>query len=251
MPGPIPPRRAPAAPAQVSARTLAQRQRELAKLLMRLDTLLKAAGELAAASRRQVSVGGLSRYRLFTRKVRDFFALAAVTQERLDEAPPDMAEMTATMITALERMHARMVVLFVETSGAFFSLFARVKALPVGTHEICGLELRALLEIRKFLDDPLYDGERGRELRAEADRVAGLMRTVMGRIPPLPDFGDAPSVGPKGAVNKALRPPRRTADRPAAPPGSRPQALPPADRPPHPTAEVRSLSLDDLEGDES
>jgi hypothetical protein len=257
-----PPRRpAPAAPQP----SLIQRQREIAKLLMRLDGMLKKAGELAAIAQDRVSVGGLSRYRAFTRKVRDFFALAAVTQERLDTGPAEMAEMAATMTTALERMHARMVVLFVESSGVFFTSFARVKALPIGTHEICGLELRGVIEIRKFLDDPLYDGERGQRLRDETDRIAGLIRVVMNRIPPLPDFGDEPSVGPRGGVNRPLRTPRRTVDRPTPnPAGPAPQRAVPAPRPappalprdaspapaPDPRLEVRSLSLDDLEEDD-
>ncbi|WP_207455423.1 hypothetical protein [Azospirillum sp. SYSU D00513] len=280
MASPPPRRPAPAAP-QPSA---AQRQREIAKLLIRLDAMLKQASELATAARERVSVGGLTRYRAFTKQVRDFFALAAVTQERLDAAPAEMGEMTATLTTALERMHARMVVLFVEASALFFTGFARVKALPIGTHEICGLELRGLIEIRKFLDDPLYDGERGQKLRDDADRIADLMRVVMNRIPPLPDFGDAPSVGPKGTVNKPLRTPRRTVDRPPPPvprngaaagisagmtadpassqPVRRPQppampqpparpALPPEAPPaPDPRLEVRTLSLDDLEDEE-
>ncbi len=231
-------RMAPAAPV-VSA---AQRQREVAKLLVQLDGMLKRAGELAAVARERVSVGGLGRYRRFTRKVRDFFALAAVTQERLDAAPSEMEELIGPMTTALERLHARMVVLFVEESAAFFATFARVKALPVGTHEVCGVELRALREIAKFLDDPLYEGERGQALRAKAERIAGLIRSVMARIPPLPDFGDSPSVGPRGAVNKPVRPPRHPAV-------EGPPSAPPAPPRPDPRLEVRSLTLDSLDED--
>ncbi|WP_035669429.1 hypothetical protein, partial [Azospirillum brasilense] len=206
---PSPPRRqAPPAP-MVSA---AQRQREVARMLMRLDDMLKTCADLAAAARERVSVGGMGRYRKFSRKVRDFFSLAAVTQERLDAAPSEMEELIGPMTTALERLHARMVILFVEESLGFFNTFARVKALPIGTHETVGVEFRALMEIRKFLDDPLYDGERGQGLRKQTDRVAVLMRAVMDRCPPLPDFGDEPSIGPRGTVNKPLRPPR------AAPP---------------------------------
>ncbi|WP_181449439.1 hypothetical protein [Azospirillum thermophilum] len=139
--------------------------------------------------------------------MRDFFALAAVAQERIDAAPEELEDLVGPMTTALDRLHARMVVLFVESSAAFFTVFARVKALPIGTHEICGVELRGVKEIRKFLDDPLYEGERGQALRAEADRIAGLIRVVMERIPPLPDFGDSPSIGPKGLVNQPLKEP--------------------------------------------
>lgn len=239
---PPPPRRqAPAAPV-VSA---AQRQREVAKLLMQLDATLKKAGVLATAARERVSVGGMGRYRKFTRKVRDFFALAAVTQERLDAAPQEMEELIGPMTTALERLHARMVILFVEESVAFFGTFARVRALPIGTHEIVGVELRALMEIRKFLDDPLYDGERGQSLRTQADRIAGLMRAVMDRCPPLPDFGDEPSIGPKGTVNKPIRPPRRAAPQPPPRPAMQ-QPLPQPD----PRLEVRPLSLDTLDDEE-
>lgn len=239
---PPPPRRpqAPAAPAVGAA----QRQREVAKLLMQLDAMLKKAGELAATARERVSVGGMGRYRKFTKKVRDFFALAAVTQERLDAAPQEMEELIGPMTTALERLHARMVILFVEESVAFFGTFARVRALPIGTHEIVGVELRALMEVRKFLDDPLYDGERGQALRGQADRIAGLMRAVMDRCPPLPDFGDEPSIGPTGAVNKPIRPPRRPAGlqppRPAAPSQPDPRVT-------DPRLAVRPLSLDALD----
>ncbi len=243
----------------------AQRQREVAKLLMQLDAMLKKAGELGAAARERVSVGGMGRYRKFTRKVRDFFALAAVTQERLDAAPSDMEELIGPMTTALERLHARMVVLFVEESAAFFATFVRVKALPIGTHEVCGVELRGLIEIRKFLDDPLYDGERGQHLRTQTDRIAQLIRMVMERIPPLPDFGDSPSIGPRGGVNKPVRAParrpavqgpavQRAATQGAAiqgPAPARPTAPPPA--PPHvedPRLQVRPLTLDSLGEDD-
>lgn len=239
---PSPPRRqAPPAP-MVSA---AQRQREVARMLMRLDDMLKKCADLAAAARERVSVGGMGRYRKFSRKVRDFFSLAAVTQERLDAAPSEMEELIGPMTTALERLHARMVILFVEESLGFFNTFARVKALPIGTHETVGVEFRALMEIRKFLDDPLYEGERGQGLRKQTDRVAVLMRAVMDRCPPLPDFGDEPSIGPRGTVNKPLRPPR------AAPPaaagrGAEPRPLPqPNSQQPDPRLEVRQLSLDD------
>lgn len=250
----------------------AQRQREIAKLLMQLDQMLKQSGELAIHARERVSVGGLARYRRFTRKVRDFFALAALTQERLDAAPEEMEELIGPMTTALDRLHARMVVQFVEGSSAFFASFARVKALPIGTHEMCGVELRGLNAIRGFLDDPLYDGDRGAALRTEADRIAALMRTVMDRIPPLPDFGDAPSIGPKGTLNTplkgpnagvSLRPSTRTptaqpaAQRrpePAAPPAQRQPAPPPRpavdpEPPPRPVPEVRELTFDSF-GDE-
>lgn len=253
----------------------AQRQREVAKLLMQLDAMLKKAGELGTAARERVSVGGMGRYRKFTRKVRDFFALAAVTQERLDAAPSELEELIGPMTTALERLHARMVVLFVEESAAFFATFVRVKALPIGTHEVCGVELRGLIEIRKFLDDPLYDGERGQHLRAQTDRIAQLIRMVMERIPPLPDFGDSPSIGPRGGVNKPVRAParrpavqgpavqgpvvQRAATQGAAMQGAamqgaapaRPTAPPPA--PPHvedPRLQVRPLTLDSLGEDD-
>lgn len=236
-------RPAPAAPV-VSA---AQRQREVATMLMRLDGQLKKASELAFDARERVSVGGLNRYRKFTRRVRDFFALAAVTQERLDAAPSEMEELIGPMTTALERLHARMVILFIEESAVFFASFARVKALPIGTHEMCGVELRALREITKFLDDPLYQSERGAALHAQADRIAGLIRAVMDRCPPLPDFGDSPSVGPKGAVNQPVRGPvRGPAARPAvaAPPQATPARPAPAS---DPRLEVRPLTLDDLD----
>ncbi|SMH56916.1 hypothetical protein [Azospirillum agricola] len=235
----------PRRPAPAPAKSPAQRQREIATLLMRLDAMLKQTGELAVAARERVSVGGLTRYRRFSRRVRDFFALAALAQERLDAAPEELEDLIGPLTTALERLHTRMVVLFVEGSAAFFASFARVKALPIGTHEMCGVELRGVLEIRKFLDDPLYEGERGLALRAEADRVVARIRSVMDRIPPLPDFGEEPSIGPKGTVNSPLKGPGA-----GLPPGrrtGRPQALPV--EPPRPPPEVRSLSLDQFEED--
>ena len=233
-----------------SAKSPAQRQREIATLLMRLDAMLKQSGELAVAARERVSVGGLTRYRRFSRRVRDFFALAAVAQERLDAAPEEMEDLIVPMTTALERLHTRMVVLFVEGSAGFFGGFARVKALPIGTHEMCGVELRGVLEIRKFLDDPMYEGERGLALRAEADRITGLIRVVMDRIPPLLDFGDAPSIGPKGAMNSPLKGLGAGVPRPAARPG-RPSGPPQGPLPaPKPPPEVRSLSLDQFEDDD-
>ncbi len=257
-----------------AAKNPAQRQREIATLLMRLDAMLKQTSELAVAARERVSVGGLTRYRRFSRRVRDFFALAAVAQERLDAAPDEMEDLIIPMTTALERLHTRMVVLFVEGTAAFFASYARVKALPIGAHEMCGVELRGVLEIRKFLDDPLYEGRRGLALRAEADRIAGLIRVVMDRIPPLPDFGDEPSIGPKGAMNSPLKGPgagpARPAPRaaqsqpqsPARPPAGRPEppAMPPKqlpakqplakESPAKESPEVRSLSLDQFEDDD-
>ncbi|MGQ9368748.1 hypothetical protein [Azospirillum sp. ST 5-10] len=223
----------------------AARQREVAAILLRLDEMLGKAGELAALARDRVGVGGLTRYRRFTRKVRDFFALAALADEKLDAVPPELA---GPLATALDRMHTRMVVLFVEESAGFFASFARVEHLPVGTHEMCGLELRGLLAIRGFLDDPRYEAERGLALRAKADRVAELMRAVMARLPPLPDFGDLPSVGPRGTVNKPIKTARGAA-RGAVRGPPPPQAAappPPAAAPPAPP-EVRQLSLDDFE----
>jgi hypothetical protein len=244
MTRPINQRRAAAPP---TAKSPAQRQREIATLLMRLDAMLKQSNEQATAARERVSIGGLTRYRRFSRRVRDFFALAAVAQERLDAAPEEMEDLIDAMTTALERLHTRMVVVFVEGTAAFFAAYARVKALPIGAHEMCGVELRGVIEIRKFLDDPLYDGERGVALRAQADRIIGLIRIVMDRIPPLPDFGDAPSIGPKGTVNSPLKGPGAGVPRPAG----RPQSLPPTPREaPPPPPEVRSLSLDQFEDEE-
>lgn len=212
-------------------------------MLMRLDEHLKKASELAAIAREQVSVGGLNRYRRFTKKVRDFFALAALVEERLDLLSEDLG--AAEMTTALDRMHARMVLLFVEGSAGFFAAFAKVQELPIGTHEMCGLELRGLLAIRQFLDDSRYDGERGRALRAHADRIADQMRRVMDRVPPLPDFGDLPSVGPKGGYSKPIKAAKRPPPKPAAAP---PPPPPPAIEDPRPaqSTEVRELSLDDF-----
>lgn len=184
---------------------------------MRMDEILKAAGDAAITAKQRVAVGGLGRYRKFTRKVRDFFALAAITQERLDLASAEMdAALASQMHTAQERLHARMVVMFVEESELFFATFVRVRALPIGSFEICGVELRGLQEIRRFLDNPLYDGEHGQALRQRADRVAQLMRKTMQRMPPLPDYGDLPSIGPRGTRNKPIRPPRRPENKPAA-----------------------------------
>lgn len=209
---------------------------------MRLDEYLKKASELSASAREGVSVGGLNRYRRFTKKVRDFFALAALVEERLDLLPEELG--ASQMGTALDRMHARMVLLFVEGSAGFFGAFAKVQELPIGTHEMCGLELRGLLAIRQFLEDPRYDGERGRVLRGHADRIAEQMRRVMDRAPPLPDFGDLPSIGPKGGYSKPIKPARRP-----APPKAAPPPLPAAreeTRPAQPP-EVRELSMDDFE----
>lgn len=220
---PLRPPRPPAAPPNPAVL-----QREAARMMLRLDDLWKKSQTLAETARSRVSIGGLTRYRRFTRKVRDFFSLAATVEERLDALPPDLADQ---MLLALDRMHARMVLLFVETSAAFFSVFARARYLPLGTYEICGLELRGLMAIRAFLDDPRYDGERGQALRDETDRIAQLMRATMERMPPLPDFGDQPSVGPRGAVNKPLK-----AARPAAAPAPSGDSVP----------GVRQLSPDDF-----
>jgi len=239
----------PRPPVSAQPMSPAARQREAAKMLVRLDEHLKKAVELSADAREGVSVGGLNRYRRFTKRVRDFFALAAVVEERIDLLPEELG--AAQMATALDRMHARMVLLFVEGSSAFFSAFLKVRDLPIGTHEMCGVELRALLAIRQFLEDPRYEGERGQMLRAQADRIAAQMRMVMERVPPLPDFGDLPSVSAKGAYSKPIKGPPKGAPRGAQRPPPRPAAPPPP--PPEPeedaaprAAEVRQLTLDDF-----
>ena len=99
--------------------------------------------------------------------------------------------------------------------------------LPLGANEICGVELRGLLEIRRFLDDERYDGERGQALRLQAERVTDLMRDIMARVPPLEDFGDLPSISPKGVS----RQPIKTAPKPP------PQAAPPPPPEPEPEPE--------------
>lgn len=180
----------------------AQRQRELARMLVRMDEMLKSTGEIAVRARARVSVGGLNRYRRFAKRVRDFFALAGVAEEKLYYMP-ELAD--SPMATALDRMHARMVVLFVEGSWSFFDLYRRVPEMPLGAHEICGVELRGLYEIRKFLDDERYDGERGQALRRQAERVTDLMHEIMERVPPLEDFGDLPSISPKGVSRQPIK----------------------------------------------
>lgn len=207
----------------------AQRQRELARLLVRMDEMLKITAELAVRARARVSVGGLNRYRRFAKRVRDFFALASVAEEKL-YSMPELAE--SPMATALDRLHARMVVIFVEGSAAFFTLYRRVPELPLGAHEICGVELRGLNEIRKFLDDERYDGDRGQALRRQADLVMDLMHDVMERVPPLEDFGDLPSISPKGVSRQPIKaPPKRAAAPRPAPepePEHEPVHFPPA-----------------------
>jgi hypothetical protein len=200
----------------------AQRQRELARMLVRMDEMLKSTGEIAVRARARVSVGGLNRYRRFAKRVRDFFALAGVAEEKLYYMP-ELAD--SPMATALDRMHARMVVLFVEGSWSFFDLYRRVPEMPLGAHEICGVELRGLYEIRKFLDDERYDGERGLALRRQAERVTDLMHEIMERVPPLEDFGDLPSISPKGVSRQPIKTqPKRQA--PPPPPVAEPEPEP-------------------------
>lgn len=222
------------APRPVVEPSLVQRQSEAARLLLKLDEMLKATRLAGGLACHDVSVGGLNRYRRFAKNVRDFFALAAVVEEKLFAAP-ELAG--SSLMTALDQLHARMLVLFVETSSSFFKLYVRMPELPIGAHEICGLELRGLMAISEFLDDSRYEGERGSALREEAERIAGMMRYVMERIPPLPDFGDLPSVGPKGERRRPLKIRRRTVDARAAqgPTGaaSRPSAGRPSSPPPH------------------
>lgn len=215
--------------------TPAQRQREAARLLVRLDDMLKAARKLSDRACDDVAVGGLNRYRRFAKKVRDFFALAAVTEEKL-YASPELA--ASAMMTALDHLHARMLVLFVEASSSFFKLYIRVQELPIGANEICGLELRGLMAISEFLDDPRYEGDAGQMLRAEAEGIADMMRFVMDRSPPLPDFGDLPSVGPKGDLRRPVKNPqrgRRNAPLAANPPPV-PSQPPPQQQQPQPEA---------------
>lgn len=200
----------------------AQRQRELARMLVRMDEMLKSTGDLAVKARARVAVGGLNRYRRFAKRVRDFFALAAVAEEKLYNMP-ELAD--SPMALALDRMHARMLVLFVEGSWGFFDLYRRAPELPLGAHEICGVELRGLYEIRKFLDDERYDGERGQALRRQAERVTDFMHEVMDRVAPLEDFGDLPSISPKGVRRQPIKaPPKRAAAAP--PPPSEPEPEP-------------------------
>ena len=201
----------------------AQRQRELARMLVRMDEMLKSTGDLAVKARARVAVGGLNRYRRFAKRVRDFFALAAVAEEKLYNMP-ELAD--SPMALALDRMHARMLVLFVEGSWGFFDLYRRAPELPLGANEICGVELRGLLEIRKFLDDERYDGERGQALRRQAERVADFMHEVMDRVAPLEDFGDLPSISPKGVRRQPIKaqPKRRAPEPPPEPQAEEPAA---------------------------
>lgn len=201
----------------------AQRQRELARMLVRMDEILKSTGELAVKARSRVAVGGLNRYRRFAKRVRDFFALAAVAEEKLYNMP-ELAE--SPMALAHDRMHARMVVLFVEGSWGFFDLYRRVPELPLGANEICGVELRGLGEIRKFLDDERYDGERGQALRRQAERVTDLMHEIMERVAPLEDFGDLPSISPKGVRRQPIKSPAKRRAEPPPAPEAAPEATP-------------------------
>lgn len=198
----------------------AQRQRELARMLVRMDEMLKSTGDLAAKARTRVSVGGLNRYRRFAKRVRDFFALAAVAEEKLYNMP-ELAD--SPMALAHDRMHARMLVLFVEGSWGFFDLYRRAPELPLGANEICGVELRGLYEIRKFLDDERYDGERGQALRRQAERVTDFMHEVMERVAPLEDFGDLPSISPKGVLRQPIKSPPKHAPEPPPPPQQEPE----------------------------
>lgn len=242
---PAPPPRQPARQPPRQPLSPAQRQREAAKLLLRLDEMVKQSSELSVRAREHVSTGGLDRYRRFTKKVRDFFALASVTEEKI-YASPELAE--SSMATALDRMHARMVVQFVEGSAAFFDLYSRVKHLPLGTFEICGVELRGVLEIRKFLDDSRYEGERGRALQLQADRIVRLVQGVMDRSMPLPDFGDQPSIGPKGQAKRPLKTPPRKAAPPPPPPPPEPEPEEAEDDPEaHP---LTLMSWDDVKDEE-
>ncbi len=216
-----------------------------------MDEYLKKAAELSTRARERVRIGGLNRYRRFTRKIRDFFAQAALLEERLNLFPEELG--VPRIAIALDRMHTRMVLLFVEGSAAFFTSFAGLTEFPIGTHEMCGLELRGLLAIRQFLDDPRYDGERGQALRVRIDFIASQMRSVLARVPPLPDFGDQPSITADGIYSKPIKLPKRptTAKPAAAPPAPAPPAQespPPAPQPspmPQPS-KVRELTLEDL-----
>lgn len=180
----------------------ASRRLEIARLVTRLDDLGRRAREAAAAARVAVEVGGLARYRTFAKSARDFFALASVVDEKIATAnDPDNEPMS----TALDHLHTRALVLYINESASFFEAYVAQGAFPVGAREMCGLELRGLAAVGQFLDDERFDDERGAELRARSDRVAELMNEVMEKVPPLPDFGDLPSVGPKGAYHAPIK----------------------------------------------
>jgi hypothetical protein len=194
--GPPPP--PPRGPAPVPP---AVQRRDVARLLARLEDTLIQARELDEAARQDVEVGGLARFRLFSRKVRDFFAMAGVAEERM-EAMPELYD--ASWRTALDRLHARTVLLFVEGSASFFNAYSRVEHLPIGTHEICTVELRGIVAISGFFNDPRYDGDQGHLLRARVDRVIGQVRTLIERMPPLPVFDDEPSLDPRGKTSHPI-----------------------------------------------
>lgn len=178
------------------------RRLEIARLITRLDELGKRAREAAAMARVDVDVGGLARYRAFAKSTRDFFALASVVDEKIATAnDPD----NAMMSTALDQLHARALVLFIVESATFFEAYVATGAFPIGAREMCGLELRGLLAICRFLEDERFDGDRGADLRERAGRIADLMNEVMEKVPPLPDFGDLPSVGPRGTFRAPIK----------------------------------------------
>jgi len=178
------------------------RRLEIARLITRLDDLGRRAREAAATARVGVEVGGLARYRAFAKSTRDFFALASVVDEKIVAANDPG---NAMMSTALDQLHTRALILFIEESAAFFEAYVATGAFPIGAREMCGLELRGLLAICRFLEDERYDGERGAGLRARSARIADLMNEVMEKVPPLPDFGDLPSVGPRGAFHAPIK----------------------------------------------
>lgn len=182
----------------------ASRRLEIARLISRLDELARRARERAALARISVEVGGMTRYREFAKATRDFFALASVVDEKLEAANDPANELLGS---ALDQLHTRALLLFINESLGFFEAYVAVGAFPIGSREMCGLELRGLLAICGFLDDDRFQDERGADLRARSERVAELMREIMERVPALPDYGDLPSVGPRGGLRPAIKAP--------------------------------------------
>lgn len=160
-------------------------RREVEAMLKQLDRELQDSMRLAFEAQRGGIIDGLARYRKYRDRVQSFQALVALLEDRLTSLSDDI---TPEMRIQVDRSDAQMMLLMVESSGRFFDALLRSSDIPFGTREAAVTEKRTLTSLSERLDQADYAGERAMALRAELDRVLGVVQQIIERSPSLPEF---------------------------------------------------------------
>jgi len=164
---------------------------EVEGLLSAIERQATDAVALAERAQRDMDDDRFASFLDFRRKVEEVRALVALTEERLKGVGD--SKMT-DLRSEFERMDLLLIGLLAKATRSYFASMRDDQVLPIGARELFEPELKIIDEMRAKLDRPQYAGKVPATVVEDLESTSAMIRKVIGRVPSLPDFSDAPSL---------------------------------------------------------